>query len=155
MNYIGSLIGDLPYKHRQAPLVSDNKEGTDITVLISPFRVLLLDIQFDFLIFMLPSIQLFPLHLLLRLCEPAKLQYSCKKLNLLSELMDHSGNYVHTALPFILSLLQRGFGQRISLLTHSLSPEPKVREMGSHSPMQGSLSWHKVDTDTPVLQKAY
>ncbi|XP_044225414.1 nucleolar protein 6 [Thunnus albacares] len=60
-----------------------------------------------------------------QLCEPAKLQYSCKKLNLLSELMDHSGNYVHTALPFILSLLQRGLGQRISLLTHSLSPDPE------------------------------
>ncbi|XP_061622866.1 nucleolar protein 6 [Phyllopteryx taeniolatus] len=60
-----------------------------------------------------------------QLCELAKLQASCKKLNLLSELMDHSGNYVHTALPFILSLLQRGLGQRISLLTHSLSPDPE------------------------------
>uniref|UniRef100_A0AAQ5XVI0 Nucleolar protein 6 n=1 Tax=Amphiprion ocellaris TaxID=80972 RepID=A0AAQ5XVI0_AMPOC len=54
-----------------------------------------------------------------------KLQSSCKKLNLLSELMDHSGNYVHTALPFILSLLQRGLDQRIQLLTHSLSPDPE------------------------------
>uniref|UniRef100_A0A8C9XKN0 Nucleolar protein 6 n=1 Tax=Sander lucioperca TaxID=283035 RepID=A0A8C9XKN0_SANLU len=54
-----------------------------------------------------------------------KLQSSCKKLNLLSELMDHSGNYVHTALPYILSLLQRGLGQRIHLLTHSLSPDPE------------------------------
>ncbi|XP_061528233.1 nucleolar protein 6 [Phycodurus eques] len=60
-----------------------------------------------------------------QLCELSKLQASCKKLNLLSELMDNSGNYVHTALPFILSLLQRGLGQRISLLTHSLSPEPE------------------------------
>ncbi|KAM7416491.1 hypothetical protein PAMA_018513 [Pampus argenteus] len=58
-----------------------------------------------------------------QLCELVKLQSSCKKLNLLSELMDHSGNYVHTTLPFILSLLQRGLGQRISLLTHSLSPD--------------------------------
>ncbi|XP_068994430.1 nucleolar protein 6 [Embiotoca jacksoni] len=57
------------------------------------------------------------------LCELVKLQSSCKKLNLLSELMDHSGDYVHTALPFILSLLQRGLGQRIHLLTHSLSPD--------------------------------
>uniref|UniRef100_A0A671Y772 Nucleolar protein 6 n=1 Tax=Sparus aurata TaxID=8175 RepID=A0A671Y772_SPAAU len=60
-----------------------------------------------------------------QLCELVKLQSSCKKLNLLSELMDHSGNYVHTALPFILSLLQRGLGERIHLLTHSLSPEPE------------------------------
>uniref|UniRef100_A0A8C4IVS4 Nucleolar protein 6 n=1 Tax=Dicentrarchus labrax TaxID=13489 RepID=A0A8C4IVS4_DICLA len=60
-----------------------------------------------------------------QLCELVKLQSSCKKLNLLSELMDHSGNYVHTALPFILSLLQRGLGQRIHLLTHSLSPAPE------------------------------
>ncbi|XP_078106622.1 nucleolar protein 6 [Sander vitreus] len=60
-----------------------------------------------------------------QLCELVKLQSSCKKLNLLSELMDHSGNYVHTALPYILSLLQRGLGQRIHLLTHSLSPDPE------------------------------
>lgn len=60
-----------------------------------------------------------------QLCELVKLQSSCKKLNLLSELMDHSGNYVHTALPFILLLLQRGLGQRIKLLTHSLSPDPE------------------------------
>lgn len=62
----------------------------------------------------------------LRLCDLAKLQFSCKKLNLLSELMDHSGNYVHTVLPFILSLLQQGLGDRICLLTHSLSPDPEV-----------------------------
>lgn len=65
-------------------------------------------------------------HLPLRLCELVKLQGSCKKMNLLSELMDHSGNYVHTALPFLLSLLQQGLGQRIQLLTHSLSPDPEV-----------------------------
>uniref|UniRef100_A0A3P8TK85 Nucleolar protein 6 n=1 Tax=Amphiprion percula TaxID=161767 RepID=A0A3P8TK85_AMPPE len=60
-----------------------------------------------------------------QLCELVKLQSSCKKLNLLSELMDHSGNYIHTALPFILSLLQQGLDQRIQLLTHSLSPDPE------------------------------
>lgn len=60
-----------------------------------------------------------------QLCELVKLQASCKKLNLLSELMDHSGNYIHTALPSILSLLQQGLGQRIHLLTHSLSPDPE------------------------------
>uniref|UniRef100_A0A3Q1HD25 Nucleolar protein 6 n=1 Tax=Anabas testudineus TaxID=64144 RepID=A0A3Q1HD25_ANATE len=60
-----------------------------------------------------------------QLCDLVKLQFSCKKLNLLSELMDHSGNYVQTVLPFILSLLQQGLGQRICLLTHSLSPDPE------------------------------
>uniref|UniRef100_A0A8C5I7E4 Nucleolar protein 6 n=1 Tax=Gouania willdenowi TaxID=441366 RepID=A0A8C5I7E4_GOUWI len=54
-----------------------------------------------------------------------KLQSSCKKLNLLSELMDHSGDYIHTTLPLILSLLQQGLGQRIQLLTHSLCPDPE------------------------------
>ncbi|XP_056141122.1 nucleolar protein 6 [Lampris incognitus] len=60
-----------------------------------------------------------------QLCGLVKLQSSCKKLKLLSELMDHSGNYIHTALPFILSLLQQGLGQRVHLLTHSLSPDPE------------------------------
>ncbi|XP_062310472.1 nucleolar protein 6 [Osmerus eperlanus] len=60
-----------------------------------------------------------------QLCELVKLQSSCKKMNLLGELMDHGGNYIQTALPFILSLLQRGLGQRIHLLTHSLSPDPE------------------------------
>ncbi|XP_061117793.1 nucleolar protein 6 isoform X2 [Conger conger] len=59
---------------------------------------------------------------LFQLCSLVKLQSSCKKLDLLSELMDHSGNYVLTALPFILSLLQRGLGERVLLLAHSLSP---------------------------------
>uniref|UniRef100_A0A8C9VAJ2 Nucleolar protein 6 n=1 Tax=Scleropages formosus TaxID=113540 RepID=A0A8C9VAJ2_SCLFO len=54
-----------------------------------------------------------------------KLQASCKKLNLLGELMDHGGDYVLTALPFILSLLQLGLGKRIHLLTHSLTADPE------------------------------
>ncbi|XP_058491620.1 nucleolar protein 6 [Solea solea] len=60
-----------------------------------------------------------------QLCELVKLQSTCKKANLLNELMDQSGNYVDAALPFILSLLQQGLGQRISLLTNSLSPVPE------------------------------
>ncbi|XP_076015910.1 nucleolar protein 6 isoform X2 [Genypterus blacodes] len=60
-----------------------------------------------------------------QLCELVKLQSSCKKLNLLNELMDNSGNYIQTALPLILSLLQRGLGQRIQLLTHSLPADPE------------------------------
>ncbi|XP_010903751.2 nucleolar protein 6 [Esox lucius] len=60
-----------------------------------------------------------------QLCGLAQLQASCKKLNLLNELMDHSGNYILTVLPFILSLLQRGLGERVRLLTHSLLPDPE------------------------------
>lgn len=60
-----------------------------------------------------------------QLGELVKLQASCKKLSLLNELMDHSGNYVQTALPFILSLLKRGLGERIHLLVHSLPPDPE------------------------------
>ncbi|XP_034025956.1 nucleolar protein 6 [Thalassophryne amazonica] len=60
-----------------------------------------------------------------QLCDLVNLQSTCKKLNLLNELMDHSGNYVQTALCALLSLLQRGLGQRIRLLTHSLAPDPE------------------------------
>ncbi|XP_051960770.1 nucleolar protein 6 isoform X2 [Xyrauchen texanus] len=60
-----------------------------------------------------------------QLDELVKLQASCKKLSLLNELMDQSGNYVLTALPFILSLLQRGLGERIRLLAHSLPRDPE------------------------------
>ncbi|RVE68306.1 hypothetical protein OJAV_G00090780 [Oryzias javanicus] len=60
-----------------------------------------------------------------QLCDLVKLQSTCKKQNLLNDLMDLSGNYVQAALPFILSLLQQGLGQRIHLLTHSLAPDPE------------------------------
>ncbi|XP_054842072.1 nucleolar protein 6 [Eublepharis macularius] len=50
----------------------------------------------------------------------SKLQAACRKMRLLSELLDHSGNYVAAALPFLLSLLERGLAQRVLLLTHSL-----------------------------------
>lgn len=80
-----------------------------------------------------------------RLCELVKLQSSCKKLNLLSELMDHNGDYVHTILPYVLSLLQRGLGQRISLLTHSLSPDPEVgKKLVFINVHAGLLKWWRV-----------
>uniref|UniRef100_A0A671KPG3 Nucleolar protein 6 n=1 Tax=Sinocyclocheilus anshuiensis TaxID=1608454 RepID=A0A671KPG3_9TELE len=60
-----------------------------------------------------------------KLVNLVKLQTSCKKLLLLNELMDHSGNYVLTALPFVLSLLQRGLEERIHLLVHSLPQDPE------------------------------
>lgn len=66
------------------------------------------------------------MHLSLRLSDLVEMQASCKKLRLLSSLMDHSGNYVLAALPFILSLLQRGLGKRVCLLAHSLLPDPVV-----------------------------
>ncbi|XP_078407472.1 nucleolar protein 6 [Cetorhinus maximus] len=49
-----------------------------------------------------------------------KLQEGCKKMKLLNDLIDHGGNYIVTILPHLLSLLTRGLGQRIHLLTHSL-----------------------------------
>ncbi|KAJ8006168.1 hypothetical protein DPEC_G00125440 [Dallia pectoralis] len=73
-----------------------------------------------------------------QLCGLAQLQASCKKLNLLNELMDNSGNYILTALPFILSLLQRGLGERVQLLTHSLSPDPEW-SVDSEAPMHKFL----------------
>ncbi|XP_076854204.1 nucleolar protein 6 [Brachyhypopomus gauderio] len=59
------------------------------------------------------------------LSDLVKMQASCKKLGLLGDLMDHSGNYVTAVLPFILSLLQKGLGERVHLLTHSLPPDPE------------------------------
>ncbi|XP_067887760.1 nucleolar protein 6 [Heterodontus francisci] len=50
----------------------------------------------------------------------AKLQEGCKKMKLLNELIDHGGNYIAAILPHLLSLLTRGLGQRIHLLSHSL-----------------------------------
>ncbi|XP_064421100.1 nucleolar protein 6 isoform X2 [Latimeria chalumnae] len=55
----------------------------------------------------------------------AKLQGACRKMKLLNELMDHSGNYVTTTLPYILSLLTRGLGRRIHLLSHVLPQTPE------------------------------
>ncbi|XP_069482963.1 nucleolar protein 6 [Ambystoma mexicanum] len=55
----------------------------------------------------------------------AKLQGACKKMKLINELMDHSGNYVAAALPFLLSLIQRGLGDRLVLLSHALPQTPE------------------------------
>ncbi|XP_072520710.1 nucleolar protein 6 [Salminus brasiliensis] len=60
-----------------------------------------------------------------QLSDLVKMQASCKKLSLLGSLMDHSGNYILAVLPFILSLLQQGLGQRIRLLTHSCLSDPE------------------------------
>uniref|UniRef100_A0A8C8S5Z8 Nucleolar protein 6 n=1 Tax=Pelusios castaneus TaxID=367368 RepID=A0A8C8S5Z8_9SAUR len=55
----------------------------------------------------------------------SKLQGACKKMQLLTELMDHGGNYVAAALPFVTSLLARGLAERVMLLTHSLPQAPQ------------------------------
>lgn len=78
-----------------------------------------------------------------RLVNLVKLQTSCKKLLLLNELMDHSGNYVLTALPFILSLLQRGLGERIHLLAHSLPQDPEVDSLPITFPLVGQIVLHR------------
>ncbi|XP_068167912.1 nucleolar protein 6 [Antennarius striatus] len=93
-----------------------------------------------------------------QLCELVKLQSSCKKLNLLPELMDHSGNYIQTALPCILSLLQRGLDQRIHLLTHSLSanPEWSVESEAPKHKSQPPLSFGlflRPEVSTSVLER--
>nr|XP_020652113.1 nucleolar protein 6 [Pogona vitticeps] len=72
----------------------------------------------------------------------SKLQTASKKMRLLNELMDRGGNYVAATLPFLLSLLERGLGQRVVLLTHSLlqtqpwsidTDPPKHKDAGSLS----------------------
>ncbi|NXG08518.1 NOL6 protein, partial [Sakesphorus luctuosus] len=70
----------------------------------------------------------------------SKLQGTCKKMQLLNELMDRGGNYVAAALPFVVSLLERGLSSRAQLVAHSLPqmPEwpidaepPKHKDVGS------------------------
>ncbi|XP_062984381.1 nucleolar protein 6 [Elgaria multicarinata webbii] len=58
------------------------------------------------------------------LSHVSKLQAACKKMQLLSELMDRGGNYVAATLPFLLGMLERGLARRIMLLTHSLPQTP-------------------------------
>ncbi|XP_077202495.1 nucleolar protein 6 [Paroedura picta] len=73
----------------------------------------------------------------------SKLQAACKKMQLLHELLDHSGNYIAAALPFLLRLLERGLGRRILLLTHALPqapPWPINAEPPKHKDI-GSLSF--------------
>uniref|UniRef100_A0A8C0B8F3 Nucleolar protein 6 n=1 Tax=Buteo japonicus TaxID=224669 RepID=A0A8C0B8F3_9AVES len=55
----------------------------------------------------------------------SKLQGACKKMQLLNELMDRGGNYVATALPFVVSLLARGLAGRALLVAHSLPQIPE------------------------------
>ncbi|NXW80132.1 NOL6 protein, partial [Hirundo rustica] len=55
----------------------------------------------------------------------SKLQGTCKKMQLLNELIDWGGNYVAAALPFVVSLLARGLSRRAQLVAHSLPQIPE------------------------------
>ncbi|XP_078530850.1 nucleolar protein 6 [Lissotriton helveticus] len=55
----------------------------------------------------------------------AKLQVTCKKMKLLNELIDYSGNYVAAVLPLLLSLFCRGLGDRLVMLSHALPQSPE------------------------------
>ncbi|NXI88521.1 NOL6 protein, partial [Rhipidura dahli] len=55
----------------------------------------------------------------------SKLQGTCKKMQLLNELMDRGGNYVAAALPLVVSLLARGLSGRAQLVAHSLPQIPE------------------------------
>ncbi|NXP62701.1 NOL6 protein, partial [Chloropsis cyanopogon] len=55
----------------------------------------------------------------------SKLQGTCRKMQLLNELMDRGGNYVAAALPFVVSLLARGLSRRAQLVAHSLPQIPE------------------------------
>uniref|UniRef100_A0A8D2Q7D4 Nucleolar protein 6 n=1 Tax=Varanus komodoensis TaxID=61221 RepID=A0A8D2Q7D4_VARKO len=76
------------------------------------------------LLFMTPKPLIQAFDHVFHLRHVSKLQLACKKLQLLSELMDHGGNYVAATLPFLLGLLERGLAQRVLLLAHSLPETP-------------------------------
>lgn len=61
----------------------------------------------------------------------SKLQGTCKKMQLLNELMDRGGNYVAAALPFVVSLLARGLSRRAQLVAHSLPQTSEVTQLGN------------------------
>ncbi|KAM5126585.1 nucleolar protein 6-like, partial [Mantella aurantiaca] len=90
--------------------------------------------------------------------QVTKLQVTCKKMNLRNELMDRGGDYVTTALPFILPLLRRGLDHRLVLLSHTLPqrPEWKITEEPVKHRDVGSLSIGLLLTPeyyTSVLEK--
>ncbi|OCT56411.1 hypothetical protein XELAEV_18000142mg [Xenopus laevis] len=59
------------------------------------------------------------------LTNVAKLQGTCKKMKLLNQLIDRGGDYLATALPYLLSVLSKGLGPRVSLLSHTLTHKPE------------------------------
>ncbi|KAM9096445.1 nucleolar protein 6 [Sarcophilus harrisii] len=50
---------------------------------------------------------------------------ACRRLKMWSELLDHGGDYVAAILPTLTTLLERGLGSRLILLTHSRAPVPE------------------------------
>ncbi|XP_069819373.1 nucleolar protein 6 [Dendropsophus ebraccatus] len=74
--------------------------------------------------------------------QVAKLQKACKKMKLGNELLDRGGDYVSTALPFILSVLKKGQNQRALLVSHALPQKPEwdiAQEPAKHKDI-GSLT---------------
>ncbi|XP_075696499.1 nucleolar protein 6 isoform X2 [Rhinoderma darwinii] len=71
-----------------------------------------------------------------------KLQKTCKKMNLLNEMIDRGGDYVSASLPFILSVLKKGLNQRVVLLSHDLlqKPEWDIKEEPAKHKDIGSLT---------------
>ncbi|XP_064627089.1 nucleolar protein 6-like [Lineus longissimus] len=62
------------------------------------------------------------------------LQSAVGKLKLQRELMDHSGDYIHTVLPHILSLVMQALGSRVTLLAPKLEA-PKEWAVNSDPPL--------------------
>jgi hypothetical protein len=63
-----------------------------------------------------------------------QLQSAVGKLKLQTELMDHSGDYIHTVLPHVLGLLMQALGNRIMLLAPKLE-KPKEWGVNSDPPL--------------------
>lgn len=78
----------------------------------------------------------------------SKLQGTCKKMQLLNELMDRGGNYVAAALPFVVSLLTRGLARRALLVTHSLPQISEVMQLGNDTASFAACGVSYVPHDT-------
>ncbi|KAE8636849.1 hypothetical protein XENTR_v10003167 [Xenopus tropicalis] len=59
------------------------------------------------------------------LTNVSKLQGTCKKMKLLNQLIDQGGDYLATSLPYVLSILSKGLGPRVALLSHTLPHRPE------------------------------
>ncbi|KAM4049230.1 nucleolar protein 6 [Anomaloglossus baeobatrachus] len=92
------------------------------------------------------------------IAQVAKLQKTCQKMKLLNELVDRGGDYVASALPFILSVLEKGLGPRAVLVSHALTQKPEwdiTEEPAQHKDI-GTLTLGLMlaaDFFTSVLEK--
>ncbi|KAG9488294.1 hypothetical protein GDO78_007867 [Eleutherodactylus coqui] len=74
--------------------------------------------------------------------QVAQMQKTCQKMCLTNELLDRGGDFVSTALPFILRVLKKGLNTRVVLLSHMLPqrPEWNITEKPANHKDIGSLS---------------